>query len=76
MKPGLYQTRAGSVMGVTCRHGGRTVVDFDWFEEGACPECHAQAYDDDGFLVWHCDVCGGGSAKLFPAIPFEDEDND
>jgi len=54
-------------MVISGKHGGISEVLFDWFEEDACIECQAEAYDQDGYLVWHCDYCGGGRAKLFIA---------
>lgn len=47
-------------------HGGISEVEFDWLEEGGCIDCVPHAYDDDGYLVWDCDQCGGGSTELFP----------
>lgn len=62
---GAYRTKAGSTMTVSGAHGGISTVNFDWLEESnACVDCAPEAYDDDGYLVWHCDVCGGGSAEL------------
>lgn len=60
---GHYITANGSEMWV---NGGRSRVDFDWFEEAeACCDCQPEAYaDSDGYLVWYCDQCGGGKAKL------------
>jgi len=54
-------------MSISGKHGGISEVEFGWFEEDACCDCVVDAYDDDGFLVWHCDYCGGGSAKLYPS---------
>lgn len=63
---GKYQTAAGSTMTVFGRYGGKSKVSFDWVEEKhACCDCIPEPYDDDGRLVWHCDICGGGSAELF-----------
>jgi len=62
---GKYKTIAGSTMEISGKHGGISTVCFDWVEENACCDCQAEAYDDDGYLVWHCDVCGGGTAKLY-----------
>ena len=42
-------------------------VQFDWVEEGGCIEC--ECYDVyDGDLVWNCEECGCGSAKLEPDV--------
>jgi hypothetical protein len=65
---GIYQTAAGSVVSISGEHGGRSVIDFDWLEEGACCDCMPEPYEQDGILVWHCDECGGGSASLV-AVP-------
>lgn len=60
---GEYRTAAGSAVEIT---GNRTNITLDWFEEDhACLECVPQGVAD-GFLVWSCDRCGGGRAKLEP----------
>lgn len=64
---GHYRTAAGSQMWISGDHGGRSVVEFDWVEEGACCDCQAQPYEVDGMLTWHCDECDGGCAQLYPA---------
>jgi hypothetical protein len=51
-------------MTISGKHGGISEVEFDWFEEDACLDCIPAPYDDDGYLVWTCPVCGGGKAKL------------
>lgn len=57
-----YKTERGSEMWA---NGGRSRVSFDWFEEAdACCDCKAEPYAEDGYLVWHCDECGGGRATL------------
>ena len=61
---GKYKTDAGSTMTISGKYGGISEVDFDWLEENACIECQPEPYEDDGFLVWHCECCGGGKAKL------------
>lgn len=66
---GLYRTAAGSEMVVHGDNCGKSSVDFDWLEEGACIECQPEPYDEDGMLVWHCDECGGGTAELLPVTP-------
>lgn len=49
------------------KFGGISEVQFDWLEEeNACLDCRPNAYDDDGYLTWTCEVCGGGSAEWFP----------
>lgn len=64
LKNGHYRTAAGSQMWISGEHGGISRVEFDWCEEGACPNCRASAYEYDGRLMWHCDECNGGSAEL------------
>jgi hypothetical protein len=62
---GTYRTKAGSTLTISGKHSGIAEVEFDWLEEGACCDCQANAYpDDDGFLTWDCDECGGGKAEL------------
>lgn len=63
---GTYKTAAGSTMTISGQHGGISRVDFDWLEEGACPDCCPNGYEVEGYLTWSCDVCGGGSARLEP----------
>lgn len=69
LQNGHYRTAAGSEMRISGEHGGKSVVEFDWLEEGACCDCVAQPYEADGMLTWHCEECGGGSAQLYPADP-------
>ena len=64
LKSGSYHTKAGSTMQISGKHSGISEVDFDWVEEDACVDCEVQAYDRDGYLIWSCDYCGGGSALL------------
>ena len=65
MKNGIYKTEKGSVVEISGKHSGISCVEFDWLEEGGCCDCQVEAYPtDDGYLIWHCDKCGGGSAKL------------
>jgi hypothetical protein len=69
---GHYKTRHGSEMWVK---GGRSKVAFDWLEErNACCDCSPEPYAEDGSLVWHCDVCGGGKAKLYPCGTLDEGD--
>ena len=63
---GKYRTASGSTMEISGDMGGRSAVEFDWFEEAACSDCVAEPYEDDGDLVWHCSECGGGRAALVP----------
>ena len=63
---GHYKTAAGSEMRISGTHSGRSVVDFDWLEEGACVDCRVSAYEHDGDLIWECDRCSGGRAALMP----------
>jgi ribosomal protein L37AE/L43A len=53
-------------MRISGERGGRSAVEFDWLEEGGCPECQPEPYEQDGRLVWYCGECGGGSAELIP----------
>lgn len=61
---GHYHTVFGSEMRISGEHSGKSIVYFDWLEEGACCDCIPDPYEQDGRLVWHCDQCGGGSAQL------------
>lgn len=61
---GAYETAAGSTMKISGEHGGISRVEFDWLEEGACPECQMNVYEIDGYLTWSCRECGGGRAAL------------
>ena len=61
---GDYKTEHGSIMKIS-RNGGRSEVEFDWLEEeNACCDCTVSAYEHDGYMVWSCEYCGGGQAKL------------
>jgi hypothetical protein len=68
---GKYATAAGSTIELSGKFSGATCVDFDWFEEPeACIDCEVNPYPEDfgdgeWRLVWRCDYCGGGSARLF-----------
>lgn len=68
---GHYRTAAGSEMWISGEHGGISRVEFDWLEEGACPDCVPDAYEYDGMLIWHCDQCEGGQAELQPVTIIE-----
>ena len=62
---GKYKTKNGSIMTISGQYGGISRVDFNWFDEdNACCDCQPEAYDDEGYLVWYCGICGGGKAKL------------
>lgn len=63
---GEYRTAAGSKVTLAGEHGGIITIDFDWFEEdNSCIDCEPGDIND-GCLVWFCDRCGGGRAKLEP----------
>jgi len=64
LQNGHYKTSNGSEMWISGNSAGISSVAFDWVEEGGCPECRAQAYEDDGHMVWDCNYCNGGSAEL------------
>ena len=67
---GKYRTLAGSTVTISGNHAGVATVEFDWLDEDqACIDCHPEPYPEywghaEWRLVWHCAVCGGGSAKL------------
>jgi len=66
---GSYQTPSGSILQISGQCGGIVEVNFDWLEEGGCIDCQVQPYPEefglnDWRLVWSCEVCGGGNAKL------------
>jgi hypothetical protein len=62
---GHYHTRAGSTVTVSGPHSGIFEVAFDWLEEpNACFDCRVNPVPVDGWLTWHCDRCGSGSAEL------------
>jgi len=64
MNNGIYKTQAGSTVVISGTHSGISKVEFDWFEEGGCSDCHPYAYPYDGYLYWICEYCGGGQAEL------------
>jgi len=69
LQNGEYKTSNGSIVNISGKHSGIVKVTFDWFEENACIDCVPELYPknfgkNDWRLVWHCDVCGGGNAKL------------
>ena len=67
-----YRTDCGSRVVVT--PSGRTLIDFDWFEEPssssgsghACIECRDPEFEQGQppRLTWTCAACGGGTALL------------
>jgi hypothetical protein len=66
---GKYVTDHGSTLEISGEHSGISKISFDWLEEGGCVDCQCEAYpeefdSDDWRLIWHCDYCDGGSAKL------------
>ena len=68
LTPGTYITKYGSE--VTIRDKGGVIINFDWFEErGACDDCKPEVDSDDELLIWECEYCDGGSAKLEPCKP-------
>lgn len=71
MIQGKYITEKGSTLHVRGEYAGVFSICFDWLEEGGCIDCRCQSYpenfgDDDWRLVWYCEHCGGGNAKLKP----------
>ena len=72
LENGMYETKNGSTVEIFGKHSGGSRVNFDWLEENGCIDCEPQAYpeewdSDDVRLVWNCDYCGGGNAKLHKA---------
>lgn len=62
-----YRTDAGSRVEITGKHRGISTIEWDWFEEGACPEAHPVAdvsRRDEQLLLWSCECCGSGQARL------------
>jgi hypothetical protein len=62
-----YRTARGSRVEISGKHRGISVIDFDWFEEGACIEAHptCETTDpNDAWLYWQCGCCGHGQARL------------
>ena len=66
---GTYRTAAGSLVTIDGIYGGRHVIDFDWFEEGACIEAHPSVDVIDGCLHWNCGCCPDGGSAARPAGP-------
>lgn len=64
MSNGNYRTKNGSQLVVSGKHGGIFTLDFDWVEELACCECKPDPIPTpDGYLVWSCGKCLGGSTE-------------
>ena len=62
-----YRTERGSRVEISGEHRGISVINFDWFEEGACTEAHPTCDTrdpTDAWLYWQCECCGSGQAKL------------
>lgn len=68
---GKYRTERGSLMEISGQHGGISRVEFDWLEEDACADCRVDAYPIHDYMVWDCEACGGGRAKLFQGCESE-----
>lgn len=67
IKSGHYRTTAGSTIEIYGKYQSAWRGQFDRFEEFACDYCVVVDVDrQEGDLIWECDVCGGGRAKLFP----------
>jgi hypothetical protein len=70
-----YRTERGSRVEISGKHRGISVIDFDWFEEGACFEAKrnvvAEVYSrrDEPYLFWSCDCCEPGQAPLIRCEP-------
>ena len=69
MTNGKYKTENGSTVEISGKHSGISSVVFDWLEEDACVDCEVEPYPeefdkDDLRLIWRCEYCGGGNAKL------------
>lgn len=65
----VYRTEHGSTVRVSGKHRGIISIEFDWFEEDACPDAHPTADvsdPHDPVLSWECDCCGYGEARLIP----------
>lgn len=69
MRNGKYKTKNDSIIEISGKYSGIARVDFDWLEEGGCidciPEPYPEEFDEGDFrLIWYCEHCGGGNAKL------------
>lgn len=64
--PRHYKTAHGST--VTVPRWGVWEYEFDWLEEGACPDAAKRVAvdddDDEPMLRWDCECCAAGSARL------------
>ncbi|MBC8186443.1 hypothetical protein H8E88_35635 [candidate division KSB1 bacterium] len=69
LENGKYRTKKGSIVTVSGKYSGIAKVEFDWLEEDACIDCVPEPYPEefginDYRLIWSCNYCDGGSAKL------------
>lgn len=69
MLAGEYYTEKGSRVVLKGQNTGHSIVNFDWFEEGGCIDCEVRPYPEDSYLIWDCEICGGGNAQLFKVMP-------
>ena len=68
---GIYKTANGSTVKISGKHSGIVEIEFDRYSEDACDYCQVQKYpelfaENDWRLVWYCEKCRGGNAKLIP----------
>lgn len=66
---GKYETEKGSMLEISGKYGCIARVNFDWLEEDGCIDCQCEPYpeefdDNDWRIVWNCEYCGGGNARL------------
>ena len=63
---GHYKTEHGSYVHVITKNAGSWSAEFDKFEEpDGCFDCRVDDVDHhEQSLVWSCDYCGGGKARL------------
>jgi|GEM_PF-5758272 len=61
---GYYHTEARSEIRIFGKYGGGFEIDFNWCDEMACCDCTPEFDFSSGILVWHCDLCNGGSALI------------
>ena len=67
-----YRTAAGSRVEISGVHRGISMIDWDWFEEGACRGARPAADVSDRadpMLCWYCDCCQPGQARLYSDVP-------
>jgi hypothetical protein len=70
-----YRTASGSRVEISGEHRGISVIEFDWFEEGACIEARPSAETgdrDEPMLYWFCECHGDGQARLRAIKPSSD----